>query len=134
VLPRVTSEVKITIIRRISTVERKLCLWPLRWNRLQLPLSSASMGKPLPTSQRKEKLGNRVGRTKSNKWAMSLAFSLSTVRGTKVQGSFVCRTMTDNECYILGNMSKSEFREFRALIIEMVLHTGDRDSHWSGIL
>jgi hypothetical protein len=54
-------------------------------------------------------------------------------RGTKVQGFFVCRTMTDNECYILGNMSKSEFREFRALIIEMVLHTGDRDSHWSGI-
>ena len=35
-----------------------------------------------------------------------------------------CRTMTDNECYILGNMSKSEFREFRALMIEMVLHTG----------
>jgi hypothetical protein len=54
-------------------------------------------------------------------------------RGTKFQGSFVCRTMTDNECYILGNMSKSEFREFRALIIEMVLHTGDRDFHWSVI-
>ena len=34
------------------------------------------------------------------------------------------RTMMDNECNILSNMSKAEFREFRALMIEMVLHTG----------
>ena len=36
------------------------------------------------------------------------------------------RTMLDNECYIFGNMTKAEFREFRSLMIEMVLHTGER--------
>ena len=35
------------------------------------------------------------------------------------------RTMLDNDCNILGNMSKTDFREFRALMIEMVLHTGE---------
>ena len=35
------------------------------------------------------------------------------------------RTMIDNECNILSNMSKTEFREFRSLMVEMVLHTGD---------
>ena len=34
------------------------------------------------------------------------------------------RTMLDNECNILLNMSKPDFREFRSLMIEMVLHTG----------
>ena len=34
-------------------------------------------------------------------------------------------TMIDNECNILNNMSKAEFREFRSLMIEMVLHTGN---------
>ena len=34
------------------------------------------------------------------------------------------RTMLDNECNILVNMSKPDFREFRSLMIEMVLHTG----------
>ena len=34
------------------------------------------------------------------------------------------RIMIDNECNILNNMSKQEFREFRSLMIEMVLHTG----------
>jgi hypothetical protein len=33
--------------------------------------------------------------------------------------------MIDNECNILNNMSKAEFREFRSLMIEMVLHTGN---------
>ena len=33
--------------------------------------------------------------------------------------------MMDNECNILSNMSKTEFREFRSLMVEMVLHTGD---------
>ena len=33
--------------------------------------------------------------------------------------------MIDNECNILSNMSKTEFREFRSLMVEMVLHTGD---------
>ena len=32
--------------------------------------------------------------------------------------------MLDNECNILVNMSKPDFREFRSLMIEMVLHTG----------
>ena len=35
------------------------------------------------------------------------------------------RTMQDNDCFILGNMSMAEFREFRSLMIEMVLHTGE---------
>ena len=33
--------------------------------------------------------------------------------------------MIDNECNILSNMSKTEFREFRSLMVEMVLHTGE---------
>ena len=33
--------------------------------------------------------------------------------------------MQDNDCFILGNMSMAEFREFRSLMIEMVLHTGE---------
>ena len=33
--------------------------------------------------------------------------------------------MLDNECNILLNMSKTDFREFRSLMIEMVLHTGE---------
>ena len=43
---------------------------------------------------------------------------------THLKPPFRCRTMMDNECNILSNMSKAEFREFRALMIEMVLHTG----------
>lgn len=39
-------------------------------------------------------------------------------------------TMVDNECNILNNMSKPEFREFRSLMIEMVLHT-DMSMHFS---
>ena len=35
------------------------------------------------------------------------------------------RTMVDNECNILSNMSRADFREFRSLMIEMVLHTGN---------
>jgi len=42
------------------------------------------------------------------------------------------RTMLDNECFILGNMTKAEFREFRSLMIEMVLHT-DMSMHFSQI-
>ena len=34
------------------------------------------------------------------------------------------RTMVDNECNILQNMSKAEYKQFRQLMIEMVLHTG----------
>ena len=40
--------------------------------------------------------------------------------------TFLSRTMIDNECNILSNMSKTEFREFRSLMVEMVLHTGDQ--------
>jgi len=40
------------------------------------------------------------------------------------------RTMQDNDCFILGNMSMTEFREFRSLMIEMVLHT-DMSMHFS---
>ena len=32
--------------------------------------------------------------------------------------------MIDNECYILNNMSRQDFRECRSLLIDMVLHTG----------
>eukprot|EP00090_Calanus_glacialis_P007040 TRINITY_DN15506_c0_g1_i6.p1 TRINITY_DN15506_c0_g1~~TRINITY_DN15506_c0_g1_i6.p1 ORF type:complete len:696 (-),score=189.23 TRINITY_DN15506_c0_g1_i6:354-2441(-) len=39
-------------------------------------------------------------------------------------------TMIDNDCNILNNMSKAEFREFRSLMIEMVLHT-DMSMHFS---
>jgi len=38
--------------------------------------------------------------------------------------------MIDNECNILSNMSKTEFREFRSLMVEMVLHT-DMSMHFS---
>ena len=34
--------------------------------------------------------------------------------------------MIDNECNILQNMSKAEYKNFRSLMIEMVLHTGSR--------
>ena len=40
------------------------------------------------------------------------------------------RTMVDNECNILTNMSRSDFRECRGLVIEMVLHT-DMSMHFS---
>jgi len=40
------------------------------------------------------------------------------------------RTMVDNECNILSNMSRADFREFRSLMIEMVLHT-DMSMHFS---
>ena len=36
----------------------------------------------------------------------------------------ISRTMKENECNILNNMSRTEFKEFRSLMIEMVLHTG----------
>ena len=32
--------------------------------------------------------------------------------------------MTENECNILSNMPRADFREFRGLVIDMVLHTG----------
>ena len=35
------------------------------------------------------------------------------------------RTMIDHECNILNNMSRTEFREFRSLMVEMVLATGE---------
>lgn len=40
------------------------------------------------------------------------------------------RTMLDNDCNILSNMTRSDFREFRSLMIEMVLHT-DMSMHFS---
>ena len=40
--------------------------------------------------------------------------------------------MIDNECNILQNMSKSEYKQFRSLMIEMVLHT-DMSMHFSQI-
>ncbi|XP_023342142.1 calcium/calmodulin-dependent 3',5'-cyclic nucleotide phosphodiesterase 1A isoform X2 [Eurytemora carolleeae] len=40
------------------------------------------------------------------------------------------RTMKENECNILINMSKSEYKNFRTLMIEMVLHT-DMSLHFS---
>ena len=30
----------------------------------------------------------------------------------------------ENECNILSNMPRADFREFRGLVIDMVLHTG----------
>ena len=44
---------------------------------------------------------------------------------TLIKYLFPARTMIDNECNILSNMSKTEFREFRSLMVEMVLHTGE---------
>ena len=32
--------------------------------------------------------------------------------------------MLDNDCNILGNLTKAEYKEFRTLMIDMVLHTG----------
>lgn len=32
--------------------------------------------------------------------------------------------MIENDCNIMNNMSKSDFRDCRSLVIEMVLHTG----------
>ena len=37
--------------------------------------------------------------------------------------------MQDHDCNIFNNMQKSDFREFRSLIIEMVLHT-DMSQHF----
>ena len=37
------------------------------------------------------------------------------------------RVMIDNECNILNNMSRQDFRECRSLLIDMVLHTGRTD-------
>ena len=37
--------------------------------------------------------------------------------------------MIDNECNILNNMSKQDFRECRSLLIDMVLHTGMTSIH-----
>ena len=39
------------------------------------------------------------------------------------------RTIQKNDCNIFTNMSRSEFRQFRALCIEMVLHT-DMSQHF----
>lgn len=36
---------------------------------------------------------------------------------------FVYRLMKDEECNILQNLSREEFREFRTLVIDMVLAT-----------
>ena len=47
---------------------------------------------------------------------------------TLIKYLFPARTMIDNECNILSNMSKTEFREFRSLMVEMVLHTGDNQN------
>ena len=38
--------------------------------------------------------------------------------------------MIDNECNILSNMSRQDFRECRSLLIDMVLHT-DMSQHFS---
>ncbi len=40
------------------------------------------------------------------------------------------RTIQKKDCNVFGNMQKSDFREFRNLIIEMVLHT-DMSQHFS---
>ena len=39
------------------------------------------------------------------------------------------RTIQKNDCNIFTNMSRNEFRQFRALCIEMVLHT-DMSQHF----
>ena len=44
------------------------------------------------------------------------------------------KTMLDNDCFILGNMSQSDFREFRSLMIEMVLHTGEEKDGGEGCI
>ena len=36
--------------------------------------------------------------------------------------------MIDNECNILNNMSRQDFRECRSLLIDMVLHTGRKEA------
>ena len=40
------------------------------------------------------------------------------------------RTMIDNDCNILQNMNKQEYKQFRSLMIEMVLHTGNNPLIW----
>jgi 3''5''-cyclic nucleotide phosphodiesterase. len=37
--------------------------------------------------------------------------------------AWVCRVIKDDECNILQNLSREEFREFRTLVIDMVLAT-----------
>jgi hypothetical protein len=34
--------------------------------------------------------------------------------------------MLDNDCNILVNMTKAEYKDFRALMVDMVLHTGNQ--------
>ena len=41
------------------------------------------------------------------------------------------RTMIDNDCNILQNMNKQEYKQFRSLMIEMVLHTGNNPLIWA---
>ena len=40
------------------------------------------------------------------------------------------RVIKENDCNIFVNMQKSDFREFRSLLIDMVLHT-DMTQHFS---
>ena len=54
----------------------------------------------------------------------NLSQKLFSFPGLKSIYFFNFRTMIDNECNILQNMSKSEYKQFRSLMIEMVLHTG----------
>jgi hypothetical protein len=37
------------------------------------------------------------------------------------------RTMLDNDCNILVNMTKAEYKDFRTLMVDMVLHTGHQE-------
>ena len=39
--------------------------------------------------------------------------------------------MIDNDCNILQNMNKQEYKQFRSLMIEMVLHTGNNPLIWA---
>ena len=48
----------------------------------------------------------------------------------KVNFFIFSRLINEHECNIFGNMQKTDFREFRNLIIEMVLHT-DMSQHFS---
>ena len=43
---------------------------------------------------------------------------------------FAFRLLNEHDCNIFANMQKTDFREFRNLIIEMVLHT-DMSQHFS---
>ncbi len=62
-------------------------------------------------------------------WAAknSLAARVQQMKGQGFTIVKLSRTMLDNDCNILVNMTKAEYKDFRTLMVDMVLHTGHQE-------